>query len=192
VFYQSALKSLLSSLAIIGVPCIFKLVIEHTMSSAEYIFQSDLENSVRIQAKGSNAFDLIKLGFQIIKEKPMPRAFNAANQLLLPMMRECRVDILLKASCEEIRWLVESIQDKLGRRELDRKQSWMRKSVCYSGIFLHYNIEALEIIFARLGIEHVNTSHGSLVQAFAHEPDPPKNALTKPILAQCIKSRKVS
>jgi hypothetical protein len=51
---------------------------------------------------------------------------------------------------------------------------------------------ALEIIFSRLGLENVYSCEGSLVLAFQDDDsDPPlKNALTKPILATCLSSRK--
>jgi hypothetical protein len=128
------MKSLLSCLSLTGAPCIFKLVIEHTMSSADYVFRRDLEESVMIQARGTSASDLIHLGFRLLKDKPMPWAYNSSYQLLLPLLRECRQDVLLAASREEIRWLVSSIKESLGRREADRKQGWMKRSVCYAGL----------------------------------------------------------
>jgi hypothetical protein len=148
VFYHSAMKSLLSCLALTGFPCVFKLVIEHTMNSREYVFQHDLEESVKIQARGPSGLSLIKLGFQFLKEKSMPRAFNSCHQLLLPLLRECKIAVLLQASCEEIRWLVSAIKENTGRRESERKQGWMKKSCCFAGLSVSSNSSVGNYLFS--------------------------------------------
>lgn len=179
-FYRSAMRMLIRSLSS-GIPCLFRLVVEHTSTSQSCMF-ADFQNIVAVQAQGSFAKDLIDLAFQMVKSLTMPRAYNVGIQLLLPLLENCPTVTLLNAGKDEIVWLDSVLHNKIGHRETQRRNTFLQKNLCF---------EVLRILFDRLQKNQVYSKNSPLVCSFAPEAHG-NNALTKPVLESALEARKVS